>query len=368
MKKTTPLVALPALLLLCATTTSAWAEEKPTGEKSAEKAATQEGSEAGKGEGAAAEKPKKKRLLVLDAVDKGAGKEISDAVSQTIQDQALKSFVGDTITLEQLRVTMDAAALQQAVGCDAEGCMLAISETVEADQALGGNVAKVGDGYLLTLIHTETVSGKRLGQEQRKIPDNADFVYYAARDMVSRLLSGRGADPTVPMTVRVSETQATVLVDGKDMGMAPLKEAIRLDPGVHEVRVRKEGFVEWRSNVTVEEGTPLEVKAVLTEEGLALWPAGAITAGIGLVAVGAGLTFGAMAQDAYDGSISSALGNEDARNSSYLYQDPVSTKILADKEQDIRQLELGAYVLYGTGAVLGAAGVALITADFIMNE
>jgi len=57
---------------------------------------------------------------------------------------------------------------------------------------------------------------------------------------------------TVAMTV--SEPEARVLVDGRDVGATPLRDPVRLAPGTHVIEVRKPGFQDLRHEVTVMAG------------------------------------------------------------------------------------------------------------------
>ena len=234
--------------------------------------------------------PKSKpRLLVMDIVDKGAGGEIANAVSQSIQGQAIASHVGETITVTQIQLLLDAQATQQLVGCDAEACMTQIGNLVEADIILGGNVAKVGDDVVITLLTVDPRDGRRIKQEQRKTPVSRDLYYYASKQLASMVLTGKAADPRVPVIINIVDggtpVEGTVIVDGKDMGLATTKQ-LELDPGSHEVVVKRSGFADWRTLVDVQEGAPQQVTATLVGERLYLWPVALVT-GVAAVATGA---------------------------------------------------------------------------------
>src|SRR5688572_20560112 len=114
--------------------------------------------------------PTKPRLLVMDIVDKGAGPEATNAINQAVQGQAVLSHLGETVTATQIKIALDAAANQQLVGCESETCMTDIGKTVEAALVLSGNVAKVGDDFLITLLAVKAADGSRIAQVQRKTP------------------------------------------------------------------------------------------------------------------------------------------------------------------------------------------------------
>lgn len=56
------------------------------------------------------------------------------------------------------------------------------------------------------------------------------------------------------LTLDVEPDGATVVVDGREVGKAPLKSPIRLDPGEHEVGFTHKGYREQRKKVTLKTG------------------------------------------------------------------------------------------------------------------
>lgn len=307
--------------------------------------------------------PSKPRLLVLDLVDKGAGTEITGAVNQAVQGQAVQSHLGETVTSTQVKIALDAAANQAMVGCESEACMSDIGKTVEAAIILGGSVAKVGDDFLITLTAVNARDGSRLGQAQRKVPANRELYYYAARQLASIVLTGRSVDPRVPVVVAIDGgDEATIIVDGKELGTSA-QLTVQLDPGSHEIRVRKSGKAEWKTVISIEEATPLQVTAALVDDRVELWPV-AIATGVGAVILGGtGAAFGIAAQDDYDGG----FGVFNQKATSYLNKEPVDSQELFTLQQNVERNALIANVLYGTAAVLAVTTAGLIATDLILG-
>ena len=92
----------------------------------------------------------------------------------------------------------------------------------------------------------------------------------AARVVDSRekLAAAAAAEPALA-SVKVSATEpgAAVEVDGVVVGTAP--GTFRIRPGVHEVRVTKEGFATWEKSVAFADGMELNVPLELSAVGLA---------------------------------------------------------------------------------------------------
>jgi hypothetical protein len=230
----------------------------------------------------------KPRLLVIDIADKGAGADITNAVNQALQQQAVLSHPGETVTATQIKLLLDAQATQQLVGCDAEACMTQIGTLVEADLILGGNVTRVGDDVVITVLTVDPKDGRRVKQEQRKTPLNKDLYYYAAKQLSSLVLTGKAADPRVPVVIQVMAggvaVEGTIIVDGKEVGLASNKQ-FDVDPGAHEIMVKRPGFTTWRTLLDVAEGAPQQVSATLVAERIELWPV-AVATGAAAVATG----------------------------------------------------------------------------------
>jgi tetratricopeptide (TPR) repeat protein len=68
------------------------------------------------------------------------------------------------------------------------------------------------------------------------------------------------------IAITSSETGASVLVDGTAIGTTPLAESVRVTPGVHEIRVEKDGFHAFSLRVTVPVGEEVEAEANLVSE------------------------------------------------------------------------------------------------------
>lgn len=79
------------------------------------------------------------------------------------------------------------------------------------------------------------------------------------------------AKPAAPAAANVTVTAtaegATIEVDGVAVGSAP--GAFQLCPGVHRMRVAKEGYATWEKSVNVFDGQTLNVALELSAEGLA---------------------------------------------------------------------------------------------------
>ncbi len=374
------------------------AAETPAAETPAAEAPAATTSEPAPAEAPPAEKksllpPKTKpRLLVMDITDKGAGPEITNAVNQAVQAQAIASHNGEAITTTQIKLLLDAQATQQLVGCDSASCMTEIGTLIEADAIMGGNVTQVGDDVVITLLTVDPKDGRLMKQEQRKVPLNRDLYFYAAKQLGALLLTGKAADPRVPVVIKIFDgetaVEATIVVDGAEKGISSSTQ-VELDPGSHEIIVRRSGFSEWRTLVDIAEGTPQQVTAKLVTERVELWPVAIAT---GVADLAAGIFGGLMvdfAVNEYDGTgvFSDLWGKKDASGpgAPYTTAAPTDTADLCARESTIWFYAgrapsgddnnqcgtpagpgVGGSLLIGAGVLTVVTG-ALITTDLILG-
>lgn len=321
----------------------------------------------------AGEKP---RMLVMDLVDNGAGKEVAKALTAAMNQQAIKSYNGIVTTAEEIRLTLTVSAQQQLTGCMEPRCMANVGKTIEADIVLGGNVTKVGDDIVITILSTNARTGERMGSEQRKVPLHQSLYFYAAQQLTSLVITGKVVSSRVPVRINASESAAEVLVDGRALGYAPM--TVDLDPGQHVVRVTQGGYVPWQSTITVVDGTPLEVNATLTSESVALWPV-AIGAGVvsalflGMAAVSlefayenynGGLGLGDVA---HDNSIPILVDLIPRSSESYRQIKTFNAADLATLQSRTNTQTAVAAGFGGVAAVFALSAAALLTADLIME-
>jgi hypothetical protein len=161
-----------------------------------------------------------------------------------------------------------------------------------------------------------------------------------------------------------------IIVDGKEIGMGATATA-QLDPGSHEIRVRRDGYAEWTTVVNVEQAAPMAISARLVPTRIELWPAAIATGAITVLAAGTAVTTWAIAQNMYDGF--GGLAPD-----SYTQASPVSSDQLDAKAQLITVLSGGrqstndigtpgiAIITGGFAVVAGLVTAALLTTDVVL--
>lgn len=103
-----------------------------------------------------------------------------------------------------------------------------------------------------------TLVNDYLSHPSTKLPAREQREVKRFRDTVENL--------TAFVSIPVKEDGATVIVDGQEVGVTPLPQAIRLDAGKHDLVIRKPGFVEHKSEISTATPLPGPV-ALLRDEG-----------------------------------------------------------------------------------------------------
>ena len=87
------------------------------------------------------------------------------------------------------------------------------------------------------------------------------------------LVSAMGLTPdnkvVVAKPVAVQALDVTVELDGVALGSAP--GAFQVRPGLHKIRLTREGFADWASTINIYDGQSLRVALELTDAGFARW-------------------------------------------------------------------------------------------------
>ncbi len=212
--------------------------------------------------------------------------------------QALRQFV-ELVQTAKSEGTVDgpapeASALRTAQLLEADflvfASLISLGENRTSVQAYGTTQEATTTTLRLALRVLAGDSGAQIYGDviavSEKIAQNA-FVQTAADDLLNGLLdrgatelAARVADrrakiaaaaPAEPVlagvTVTASAPGAAVEVDGVVIGTAP--GTFRIRPGVHEVRVTKEGYATWEKSVAFADGMELNVPLELSAAGLA---------------------------------------------------------------------------------------------------
>jgi hypothetical protein len=98
---------------------------------------------------------------------------------------------------------------------------------------------------------------------------------------------------------------ARIFLDGKPFGIAPYEETVDVEAGKHQVIVERDGYTTFNEQVAVGTGEQVDVSATIyLKDTPASWRSyvGWPTAVIGLLGIGAGITFWQLADQEFTGT------------------------------------------------------------------
>lgn len=140
-------------------------------------------------------------------------------------------------------------ALRRCTGANA--CLARIGRALDVDVVVSGQVAGLGDSYILNIKVVDARSGKELQRlATEPLRGEPDELIEAMRVAAYRLLAPdrlRGS-----ISVLTDLVGATVSVDGEAVGKTPLSGPVAgLALGAHRLEVRAEGYVPFSEEVEV---------------------------------------------------------------------------------------------------------------------
>lgn len=130
-------------------------------------------------------------------------------------------------------------------------CLAEIGRALAVDMVVSGNVAALGDSYILDIKVVDSRSGRQIRRiSSDPLRGNPDELIEAVRVAAYRLLA---PDELVGSLAVLSElVGATVKLDGKAVGKTPLPGPLyKLPLGEHRIDVEAEGYVPYREKVEV---------------------------------------------------------------------------------------------------------------------
>ncbi len=297
------------------------------------------------------------RLAVLELKPLGAAPDLAHTLTGVIAEEAGKIPGFAAISQEEIGAMLGLERQKQMLGCGNESCLAEIGGALGARKVISGTLGKVGDSLVLQLELVDTARAKVLGRESKTVKDQSDLLM-AARDLTHRLLTGTALDTTGKIKLAITPVGATVLLDGKAVGMSPLAEPLPMEEGKHKILITRDGYVSYEATIEAVRGQTLfnEVQLVslapIEAAGRGNWAktTGWICLGASVVAFGAASYFGVEANQSYS----------NYQKAIYNTGDPSIQLFGASYyQQQTASMQTPANVAFVTGGVLAAAALGL---------
>ncbi len=231
-----------------------------------------------------------RQVAVLDV--KGVGS--ADAIAQAIT-TVLTAEVGalpniKAISRNELKAIVSHQADASLVGCEAVGCMADIAKLVDADLLVTGTLDVADSAYVLSFTVIDPAGPRVVERQQFSWHGKPEGMLDAVRPYVDRLFAGPDAAGRTGSLEVFADDGALIVVDGKEVGRAPLSSPVRdLPTGVHALEVSKEGYDAYKGEMVVARGESSIARIALVEQPIyAQWWFWPVTGGAALAVAGAG--------------------------------------------------------------------------------
>jgi len=135
-------------------------------------------------------------------------------------------------------------------GCGGEpACLGAVARRLDAQQIVAGNVAQLGDSYVVNLKLVDA-KGIEIRRVSEPLKGSADELIDAVRVAAYRLV--RPQDLKGSLAILCDAPGANVVLDGKIVGKTPLVRPLEgIDVGKHTLKLEARGYTTFESAVDV---------------------------------------------------------------------------------------------------------------------
>ncbi len=232
--------------------------------------------------------PSEKQVAVLDLKASAGLEPLADALASMAVAELAALDGYRAVSRNELKSVLVHKADAAMLGCETVACIGGVGKLVDAQLVLTGSVDQVGAAHVLTLSLVDPAVPAVLERAEAAWRGSPDGMLPLVRPMIARLIAGPNASTHQGALDVLTEEGARVVVDGREVGTAPLSSAITgLASGVHRVQVEKDGALPHDADVVVTHNETTIARVVLEEIPFTQQPWFWIaTVGTGLVAAG----------------------------------------------------------------------------------
>lgn len=214
-----------------------------------------------------------KLVAVLDLKVEGDVQALANALATVIATDISSRPGLRAVSRNELKSLLSHNADASLLGCDSANCASDVAKLVDAQFVLAGTLGLVpvadANGtrpLLLTLTLIEPSTSAVVSRADVSWRGAAEELVTAVRPTLDRVFDGAAASAYLGHLELFAPDGSTLMVDGKEVGKAPLSAAVRNLPiGVHTVEVTGSGYVPARVDVVVSRNETSVVRVILEE-------------------------------------------------------------------------------------------------------
>jgi hypothetical protein len=178
-------------------------------------------------------------VAILDLRERGVDPKVVSALLDVAAEELGRVPGHKVLTRKEIEAILNEEARQQLVGCDSSSCLAEVAGALAADLLVSGEVARLGEGTLLTLQLINQRFATVMNRVSLGWPGPLEGLPDVVRAACQLLVvEARSRAPGVLEVVGVPGG-ASLVLDGKPL---PGPRATGLEVGVHRLRVTAPGY------------------------------------------------------------------------------------------------------------------------------
>lgn len=209
-------------------------------------------------------------FAVFDLAPTGVPEQVAQNLTQILSAEIKRIEGTRVVSRDDLTAMLQLEQDKTLLGCKQDTmCIVEIGGALGVDKLVVGQVGKLATRYVISLRMIDPRQARVDSRVTESYQGDEEQLIRAIRHAGRRLL-GVGQHTHGTLAVSATEEEADVYLDAVKRGRLPMPPVAELPAGRHTVRVAKDGFFDWRSDVYVD---PAETTAVWArlEERPARW-------------------------------------------------------------------------------------------------
>jgi hypothetical protein len=198
-----------------------------------------------------------KARLGITALSTSLSEDLQQAFEDTVSTEASALTTMDVVTAADVRSFLKISQQQMLMGCKEERCLTEFGNLLDLQQAISGGVQTVGEKYLVSLQLLDMVNGGVVRRVSQECEAKAEALLQTTRLVVPALFGVVGR-----ITLWNQPEQGEIYLNGRIVGKTPTDQPIVVHaPGMHALKVEGPGMTPWRTEIVVNPGMDLRLKA-----------------------------------------------------------------------------------------------------------
>ena len=196
-------------------------------------------------------------LAVFDFEGKGISSSEAAALTDRFRSVLIATQKFTVVERDKINLILEEIGLQMS-GVISEETISQAGKLLGVQQIITGSIGRIEDTYTVDLRIVNVETGKVIQSISENTSGSKENLIALLERLAKQLAGLKVRLQTYRIKIFSDPENGSVYVDGKYMGIAPL--VVSLEEGVHEVRIKHEGYREWRGKVKVNQSGKLVAK------------------------------------------------------------------------------------------------------------